>query len=328
MRKEDFLEKWIGFILIIIIGSIAYKVAKLNKALDPLVLGIVFGMLVRTVFSTKTNLFIDLKYSYKIFIPVGIILYGVNLQFHRLSHVPVVAWFELIMGIVIVFFVSIYLGRKLSLKKELSFLIGIGTAICGASAIAIASPVVNAESEETGVSLVTITIWGMIGVLVYPVFLTFLNIPKVEYAFLCATTLHMTGFVKIAAGALGDSCVNLALSIKMARTAMIIPIIWFLCWHNAMEKGTGEKNILFYVPWFLWVFILMGLLTSFLPVLTPAIKPLKLCAEIIFTIALTSIGLNVDLRNILDIGGGALITGLITWLSLICVFVLFKGFIF
>jgi uncharacterized membrane protein YadS len=138
----------------------------------------------------------------------------------------------------------------------------------------------------------------------------------------------MTGFVKIAAGVLGDSCVNLALSIKMARTAMIIPIIGFLCWHNAVKDGTEKKFILSYIPWFLWAFILMGFLTSFLPVLAPVIAPLKLCAEIIFTIALTSIGLNVDFKNVLDIGGGALITGLITWLSLVCVFVLFRGFIF
>jgi uncharacterized membrane protein YadS len=130
----------------------------------------------------------------------------------------------------------------------------------------------------------------------------------------------MTGLVKAAALALGEGCLRLALSIKMARTALIIPIIGFLYWYCGRGHAIKKKNIFLRIPWFMWAFVLVGLVVSFVPVVGPALAVLKPWAGIFFTMALTSVGLSVDFRRMLDVGGAPLIVGLVCWLVTIGIF--------
>jgi len=311
-----------GLLLAIVLGLFAYWLAGFHAAADALVVGIILGMIVRTIVGDRPHFLPGLDLAPRLFIPLGVILYGINLKFHRLASVPVVFWLQLLVGIVAIFLIARYLGRRLGVRDENSFLIATGTAICGASAIAIATPVVKGDSEDAGASLITITILGLFGMLLYPLVVTYFAFNKTEYAIFCATTLHMTGLVKAAALTMGQSCVKLALSIKMARTAMIIPVVGFLWWYFHRKERIKKKSILLHIPWFMWVFVAVGLLTSFVPGLAPLVAILKPWAGIFFTVALTSIGLTVDLKKMLNVGGAPLIVGLACWIAAIGAFVL------
>ncbi|MFH1612221.1 MAG: putative sulfate exporter family transporter [bacterium] len=210
--QEKIFEKMSGFILTIIIGFIALWIAKFHKALDPLVIGIVLGIVIRTFLGERHYFLLGFDFAPKFFIPLGIIFYGINLEFHKLAAIPVIFWIQLIIGIILIFLIALYLGRRLGAGTAIPLLIATGTAICGASAIAIATPIVKADSEDTGASLITITIFGLFGMMVYPLVLTCFTLSNTEYAFLCGTTLHQTGFVKLAAKALGDDCLKMAMS--------------------------------------------------------------------------------------------------------------------
>lgn len=312
---------WKGITLAVILGLAAYFMAGPNETIDPLVAGIILGMIIRTSIGRWPSFSPGLEVAPRIFIPLGVISYGINLKFHRLAEVPYIYWLQLAFGIVAVFLVAIYLGKRLRLKNSIGLLIATGTAICGASAIAITAPVIKADSEDSGSSLITITIFGLFGLLIYPLAVTFFALTKTEYAILCSTTLHMTGLVKAAASVLGDGCLKIALSIKMARTALIIPIIGFLGWISN-KNGRPKTPILSNIPWFMWAFVAVGLITSFVfdsPALTEQLRP---WAGIFFTIALTSIGLTVDLKRILNFGGAPLIVGLCCWAAAIAVFII------
>lgn len=313
-----------GFILAILLGFSVYWLTQFEKALSPLVTGIILGMVVRTFMGDKPSILPGIDLAPKFFIPLGIILYGINLKFYRLTEISGVSWIMLITQIIVIFLIAIYLGRKLNLKDETSLLIATGTAICGASAIAIVTPLVRAKSEDAGASLIAITAFGLIGLLIYPLTITYAGLLSTDYAILCATTLHMTGLVKIAASYLGQSCLNLALSIKLARTTMIIPIIGFIILFFRKKRETEIKSVFFSIPWFMWAFILMGFLTSFVPQFETFGEILKPWATIFFTIALTSIGLTVDLKKLLNVGGVPLIIGLICWMAGIAIFIIFK----
>jgi uncharacterized integral membrane protein (TIGR00698 family) len=321
--KELVRTDWAGLVLAILVGLVAYWVASYDQAIDSLVVGLILGMIIRTIMGDRPLFLPGFDLAPKIFIPFGVIFYGINLKFNRLVEIPAIIWLQLVIAIVAIFAVAIYLGRFLKIRDRNSLLIATGTAICGASAIAITTPVVKADSEEASTSLIVITIFGLIGLLVYPLVTIYFAFTTTQYAALCATTLHMTGIVKAAALALGEGCVKLALSIKMARTALIIPIIGFLYWYR--ERGREirkKKNVLLRIPWFMWVFVLVGLLTSFVPGLSPVLLALKPWAGIFFTMALTSIGLSVNLRKMLNVGGSPLIVGLVCWLIGIAIFIL------
>ncbi|MFH0939985.1 MAG: putative sulfate exporter family transporter [Planctomycetota bacterium] len=326
MQKRKFFEMIPGVVLTVIVGYCACWIAEFHKGIDSLVVGVVLGIVIGTFVGRRPFFLPGFGLAMKIFISIGIMLYGINLEFHKLAEIPAAFWLQLIVGIIAIFLVALYLGRKLSASGEMSLLIATGTAICGASAIAIAAPIVKAESEDTGISLLTITIFGLFGILIYPLALTFFALSDTQYAFLCATTLPQTGFVKIASLALGESCLKLAISIKVARTAMIIPVIGFLCWYmnrrTNLIEGERKKFFLYQVPWFVWIFVLVGILVSLSPAFAPLTKTLKPWAGIFLTMALTSIGLTVDLKQMYNFGVAPLIAGLACWLVAIGVFIL------
>lgn len=319
MFKRCF-EKIPGFLLAIALGLSASWVAGLNKAMDALVVGIVFGMLARAAVGERKILLPGLDFAPKVFIPLGIILYGVNMEFHKLASVQAIAWLQLLVGIVIVFWVVIYVGSRLGLSDKTSLLIGMGTSICGASAIVLASPVVEAEKEDTGMSLLVITILGFLGVAFYPAIQSFLSMSWQSYALFCATTLHQTGFVKMAASALSKECLDLAVCIKMARTATIIPILLGISWYAVYLKVSKGMKARFGVPWFLWGFLLVGLIFSFSPQIGQYSKVVKPWASWAFIFALTSIGLGVDIKKTIIALPKPILLGTIAWLSIIALF--------
>ena len=311
-----------GLVLAIALGLLAWWLAGMHEAMDALVVGIILGMVMRTIIGDRAGVLPGLALAPRIFIPLGVVFYGINLRFNKLAEVPGVLWLQLLVGTVAIFAIAMILGKRLRMRESNSLLIAIGTAICGASAIAIATPVVDADSEDAGASLITITIFGLFGLLLYPLALTFFPLTETAYAALCATTLHMTGLVKSAAMAMGDGCLRLAISIKMARTAMIIPIIGFLCWHPWRGKAGARGPIMRRIPWFMWAFVAVGLAMSFLPGAAQLIGVLKPWAGIFFTIALTSIGLTVDLKKMINVGGAPLIVGLACWIAAIGIYLI------
>jgi len=313
--------RWQGLALTVLIGLVAYWLASFDEAIDRLVVGLILGMVMRSVMGDRPRFLPGFALAPRVFIPLGVIFYGINLKFNRLAEIPAIFWLQLIIAIVAIFAAAILLGRWLRVSRTNSLLIAVGTAICGASAIAMTTPVVKADSEEAGASLITITVFGLIGLLVYPLAITYFAFSETQYAILCATTLHMTGIVKAAAVALGEGCLSLAVSIKMARTALIITIIGFLYWYTGRGEGIEKKGILLRIPLFMWIFVLVGLATSFVPGLGSAAALLKPWAGIFFTMALTSIGLSVDLKKMLNVGGAPLIVGLVCWLICIAVFI-------
>ncbi|NIA06631.1 MAG: putative sulfate exporter family transporter [Actinobacteria bacterium] len=303
-------------VVAMLVGYAAFYVAGLHKVLDPLVVGIVLGMVVRLFIGQHDFFDEGLNLVARMIIPIGIIIYGVNIKFHKLDIIPFATWLQIIIGVIIIFGLNQLLCKRLSVASETGLLISVGTAICGASAIAFATPAVKAKSEDTGTSLLVITIWGLVGVICYPWLQEWLNMSSDNYALLCATTLHQTGLVKTAAAQQGSDCLQVAMTIKMARTCMIIVIICLLPWLTGPKKS-AERGPKCRSLWFLGGFVLVGLAFSFLPGLRPYATKVKPFASLIWTMAMTSLGLTVDLRSVARKMARPLLLGLVLWLAVV-----------
>lgn len=312
------LKALTGFFLAITISCIAFYVASLHPSLDSLVLGIIFGIIVRAIIGERPLFLKSFEFAPRLFIPIGMVIYGVNLDFTKLSSIPYVVWGQIFGQILIIFILAIYLGRLFKLGDKLPLLLATGTGICGASAIVIAQSVLKTEPEETSSSLITITILGIFGLFIYPLTVNWFS--KDAYTIFCATTLHMTGLVKMAVCILGGDAINDAMLIKMGRTSMLLPILGFLIWFSK-EKG---KPIIFRIPWFVYGFVIMGLISSYIPFLKGYSSVLKPISGFLWTIALTSIGLSCDFKRIVDVGGLPIVLGLLLWIVLIFIFLLFN----
>ncbi len=193
-------------------------------------------------------------------------------------------WTRVGVGVVAAFVViiaalslSLWLGSRLGLGHRLASLIGVGTAICGASAIAALTPAIGAKEEESGLAVAGITLFGLVSMFLYP--FLFLNTPVNgllggnlnAYSIWVGAGVHETAQVIAAAGAVNEAAVQAAMLIKSVRIFMIGPVVFLLSWYcSTCEKKVGGAKS-FVVPLFAVAFTVGSLVCAFLDVNTASL---------------------------------------------------------
>jgi len=269
-------------------GAVAFLVSRLIPALDALFVALILGIILRGFLPQRIRE--GAEWSISLFIPLGIVAYSSNLPFEDFTRVPLYRIVEIFIIQGIFFSTLYYLGRRHRIRKKLTLLLASGSAVCGASAIAVISPLIKAKKSDTSVSIMVITAVGLTGAIVFPLLQVALNLSPESYSFLSGTTLHQVALVKIAAKS-GESS-DFALLFKGIRIATLIVVA--LIAQTLAHRGKME------IPWFMLVFIILGVVFSFvegLQTLRVAFQPLS---KLLFSTALASIGLSVELREILS----------------------------
>ncbi len=312
-----------GFSLALLLGVLVWLIALSAHWLDPLVAGIVVGMVLRTIIGERRKFSSGLNWAPTVLIPPGIILYGANLRFN-LEVVSPLIWLQIIVGLIVVVWICQSLGRLFKLPRPTSLLLAIGTAICGASAIMIARPAVEGDNRNTATAVLVITVWGLLGLLFLPYLADIFDMNVSNQARLFATTLQQTGLVKAAASHVGRDCLTVAMTIKVARTVTIIPLLLIVGTLYRMpylkEEPDQGQNFKVHIPWYLWGFVGCGLLFAFVSSLAPYVYPISMLSSLAWTMSMVSIGLTVDMKEVINTLAKPLIVGLIAWIGLIAVF--------
>lgn len=301
-----------GLSLAVLIGALVYGISvRLNSpVVDPLVLAMVAGVVLRTTVGRRAMFGAGFAAAPLVCIPVGIVFYSVkNLNFVTYSEVRPTSMLLAALIVFVYFATILILGRLLGQRDRVSYLTAVGSGICGASAITIASPAVDADSDDIAVSLLAVTTAATVALFtLLPFVATTLGMTDQTYGLLSGSVLQITGFVKAAvmnvpflSRHLSDKeLASLALSVKATRyLGLLIAIPLF--------ASLTQKR--FYIPWTLWLFLGAGLLGTWICVthrdfysttLIPVVKPLY---GISWSIAMTAIGLNADVRQLLSNNG-------------------------
>ncbi len=264
---------------------------------DPLFIALLLGILTRAVFGQSEILRHGSNLALVLLIPAGTILYGaVNLNFVKFAALDIRVVFLMIVVVLAYFGVIVALGKWLKQREKTTYLLATGSAICGASAIAIMSPAVEAEPDDISVSLISVFIAGIFGLFIlFPFLASLFGVTDKVYAVLSGTTLQFTGFVKAAVGELPKEISSLAISVKAARYMVLFLAI-------PLFSSIIRKK--FFIPWFLWAFLAAGLVFSFFPeISTPLIPIIKPVLDILWATAMAAIGLNADIKMLLSDNG-------------------------
>ncbi len=299
-------------------GLIAYWLSTFSS-LEALAVALILGMILRGVLANRLNFQAGVQLAIKIFIPLGIILYGTRLDIPRLGSLALPVVLHVIVTIASFFIVVFLLARWWPMRRATTTLLASGSAICGASAIVVLSPAADAEPEDTSVSLLVVTAIGLFGAMLFPILKAIFGWNEQFFAILAGSTLHQTATVKLAVESLSKEFIDYALTVKMVRVVMLIPVAIGLAWFQRARKGNWQEAL--GQIWFVFVFALVGALFSF-TALRAYGDSLASWSTLALTLAMSSIGLTIDFNTVVHAGIRPLVIGLAAWLIVFTLFIL------
>jgi uncharacterized integral membrane protein (TIGR00698 family) len=199
-------------------------------------------------------------------------------------------------------------GRWLGIPGDLRTLIGVGTGICGASAIAAVTPAIKAKSNDVAYAISTIFLFNVAAVVLFPLLGHALGLSQQEFGLFAGTAVNDTSAVVAAAAGYGEAAAQHAVVVKLVRTLMIVPVVLFL----SRRAGGGHQSL---VPWFLVAFVVVaGLHTAGL--IPASIQPgLHWLAVLCIAVALAAVGLSTDVAALRRAGPRPLLLGFVLWLA-------------
>ena len=220
--------------------------------------------------------------------------------------------------LVIVLLLAYGVGRALGLDRDIRRLIGIGTAICGGSAIAAVASVIEADQADIAYSLGVVFLFNVVAVLVFPALGHLLKLSQQAFGLWAGTAINDTSSVVAAAFAYGRDAGNDAVIVKLTRTTLILPIVLYYGWRRIQHAREGASAIDWrtIIPWFILWFLVAAALNSFGLIPTRAQQPLQELALFSITVALAGVGLGTDIQRIRAAGVRPLLLGAILWVAI------------
>jgi uncharacterized integral membrane protein (TIGR00698 family) len=290
MKIKDYIP---GLSIVLIIAFISYYISTIHASFDALVISIIIGMLLGNVIVKRQYLEKGIELSIRIFLPIGIAMYGSQLVFSDLKLHFVLIIFIVFSGL---FGLTFFVSKVFGLNKKLSILLASGLSICGASAIAVISPLIDSKREDTSISIISVMMLGLTGMIFYPILNDFLSLSTDEFSFLAGTTLPMLGQVKVVAGNVGQECLAMALKIKLIRISFLLFLVTIAIFLSGKEKRRVK------IPWFIVVFILFSVMVNLTGVFLPVTAYFKGLSTFFLSACLAAIGFSVDFNSIIEKG--------------------------
>lgn len=158
-------------------------------------------------------------------LPLSVVLLGAGLRIDAVIKTGVEGAFGTFASLMMVFLVGIILAKLWKIPRRLAGLVTFGTAICGGSAIAAASPVLRAREDETAVALISVFVLNAVALLIFPPIGHFLNMSPDTFGWWAALAIHDTSSVVGAASAYGEQALQVATTVKLTRALWILPCV-------------------------------------------------------------------------------------------------------
>jgi len=281
-----------GVLIVLIMAVVSYSISTIHPSFDSLVISIIMGMLCGGLLAGKEAFAPGVERSLNICLPAGIALYGNQLVFKGLNISFVL---EIFVITICLFVLTFLLGEVFNLDRKLSVLLSSGLSICGASAIAVISPLIGAKKLDISVSIISVVMLGLTGMIFYPLLADYL-MSRSEFIFLAGTTLPMLGQVRVAAGGFGPEALAAATEIKLIR------ISFLLLFSAAAVLLSGREGTKMKFPWFMALFFLFAFLANAVSLPAPLNASLKIAGSFLLSAALAAIGFSVDVNSVLERG--------------------------
>ena len=292
--------------------------------LESLVLAILVGTLVRSLWTPSHGWRRGIEFSAKFLLELAVVLLGASVSAAMIASAGAAFLFG-IAGVVIMAIAASYgIGRLAGLPRRMAILVACGNSICGNSAIAAVAPVIGADSDDVATSIAFTAVLGVATVLGLPLLGEALHMSAVQYGALAGLTVYAVPQVLAAAAPMGAVAIQLGTLVKLIRVLMLGPVCLALSiGTSALREETDEAEPMVtagdrpkaglpplhrLVPWFILGFLALVALRSVDAVPHVALKPIGTAASLLTVVSMAALGLGVDIRVVAKAGPRVIFT--------------------
>ena len=310
------MANFAGLGLAALVALAAWGVGMAAPLLGAAVAAIVLGVLVRALFAPGPAFDAGIRFTGKKVLQWSIIGLGFGLDFGEIARTGLDS-LAVMLGTLAVAFVSAWaLGRLLKVPGKLTVLVGVGTAICGGSAIAAVAPIIRPEEHETAFAISTIFLFNLVAVLLFPALGHWMQMSDAGFGLWAGTAINDTSSVVAAGYAYSQPAGDYATIVKLTRATMIVPVCLAIAALVAWRGDGGDAprpGLAKVFPWFILWFLVASALRTAGWVPATLLGPLHVVAVALMVLALAAIGLSADLRKMRAAGARPVLLGLGVW---------------
>lgn len=324
-------EKLRGLLLCLVIAIPAWLLGRKFAVVGGPVISILLGMTVGLFLKNRAPFEAGIRFTSKKILQWAVILLGFGMNLTVIGRTGVQSLPIILSTITASLLIAFIMCRALKIPTKISTLIGVGSSICGGSAIAATAPVIDASDEEVAQAISVIFFYNVIAALIFPLVGTLIGFSTSSgetFGIFAGTAVNDTSSVTAAASTwdsmwgLGSQTLDKAVTVKLTRTLAIIPITLVLALIQS-KKSAGETekkvSIKSVFPMFILYFILASIVTTMaqsLGVDASVFTPLKELSKFMIVLAMAAIGLNTNPIKLIKTGGKPLLLGFCCWLGI------------
>ncbi|GKV68525.1 membrane protein [Sporosarcina sp. NCCP-2716] len=306
-KKPSKTTAWIGGVAFtFFIALLGYLLAKLPgfDHIGQLASAIIIAVVFRQFFGYPEAIRPGIAFSSKRLLRAAIILYGLKLNIDTVLSDGLGLLVRDAGVIVFAIFLTVWLAKMFKADPNISLLLGIGTGVCGAAAIAAVAPILKTKDEDTAIGVGIIALMGTIFAIGYTILRPFLPLDSISYGMWAGISLHEIAHVALAGAPAGEDGLAIALLAKLGRVFLLVPLCFILmAVMKRKNKGNEESDAKIEFPWFLVGFIILSVLGSYvlgpvIPVADSVYDFVSVLTTWLLTAAMVGLGLNVSLRDL------------------------------
>ena len=318
-----------GILACLCIAVPAWFLGRTFEVVGGPVFAIFLGMVMALLWKEQGRARAGITFTSKKILQLAVVLLGFGMNLSSVAKVGAQSLPIILSTISTSLVAAFVLHKLLHMDAKISTLIGVGSSICGGSAIAATAPVIGADDEEIAQSISVIFLFNVLAALTFPTLGGMLGLSNEGFGLFACTAVNDTSSVTAAAAAWdgihGSNTLDTAAIVKMTRTLAIIPITLVLAFLRTRQEeksvqGTGVTVSLKKIfPWFVLFFVLASVVTTLLPLPAAVTGFLKSASKFFIVMAMAAIGLNTDVVKLVRTGGKPIFMGFCCWVAIACV---------
>jgi len=332
--KEWIIDNWKGFLLCVAIGLPAWYLGKKVPLIGGPVFGILIGMILGMIINNHDPFKKGITFTSKKILQYAVILLGFGLNLNVVLQTGKQSLPIIISTIFTSLILAFVFSKVLKIPGKISTLIGVGSSICGGSAVAATAPVVDADDEEVAQAISVIFLFNILAALIFPTLgglIGFDTTSGEAFGIFAGTAVNDTSSVTAAASTwdqlynLGSATLDKAVTVKLTRTLAIIPITLVLAIYRAKKEKSSSNSFSFkksfpmFIIWFIVASIIttvcekLGTKIELLSHFSDVAKVFKELSKFFIIMAMSAIGFNTNIVKLVKTGGKPILLGFICW---------------